>query len=114
MMVRYAQVGQGTPFPDTPDDPKHLGTFIAGPRRKRGKGEDMDEDPLLSCLYKMTFGPAQLYVYALAWVAAFVCAPVYVDYIFHVRVLPHRLVHHSSFVQVKMKCNGIPTLLLVH
>ena len=55
MMVRYAQVEHGAPFPDTPEDPPH----IADLKQKRPpKMEEMD--PILSCLYKMSFGAAQV------------------------------------------------------
>ena len=61
MMVRYAQVERGEPFPDSAEAPPHLDTYIADTKHKiPNKKEDEEEDPILSCLYKMSFGPAQV------------------------------------------------------
>ncbi|KAK8386156.1 hypothetical protein O3P69_010703 [Scylla paramamosain] len=89
MMVRYAQVEQGAPFPDTPEDPPHITDLK---QKRQSKMEEMEQDPILTCLYRMRFGASQLYVYALAWVAVIICAPVYVDYNFLVRQVPARCV----------------------
>ncbi|XP_045136740.1 organic cation transporter protein-like isoform X2 [Portunus trituberculatus] len=87
MMVRYAQVEHGAPFPDTPEDPPHITDLK---QKRSSNAEETGLDPTLACLYRMSFGASQLYVYALAWIAVIICAPVYVDYNFLVRQVPTR------------------------
>ncbi|MPC62154.1 hypothetical protein E2C01_056237 [Portunus trituberculatus] len=86
-MVRYAQVEHGAPFPDTPEDPPHITDLK---QKRSSNAEETGLDPTLACLYRMSFGASQLYVYALAWIAVIICAPVYVDYNFLVRQVPTR------------------------
>ncbi|XP_064117450.1 organic cation transporter protein-like isoform X1 [Macrobrachium nipponense] len=52
--------------------------------------KDEEGDALLYFLYKMKFGISQLYVYALAWLAVLICAPVYVVSNFLIRRVSHR------------------------
>ncbi|XP_069998962.1 organic cation transporter protein-like [Penaeus vannamei] len=54
------------------------------------KTNKLENDPLLASFYKMDFGTAQFYVYFLAWLGAFVSAPVYVDSNFLIRRTKHR------------------------
>ncbi|KAK3851580.1 hypothetical protein Pcinc_041785 [Petrolisthes cinctipes] len=110
-MVKYAPVQENVLFAVTSDSPPPTLTLQTSKANNIEKGEcnnssinisengssrdnmeEVDEHPLLACLYKMDFGPAQIYVYVLAVVAALLSAPVYVDYIFLYRQLPYRQV----------------------
>lgn len=57
MMVRYAHVEQGAPFPDTPEDPPHITDLK---QKRPSKMEDMEQDPILASLYRMRFGASQV------------------------------------------------------
>ncbi|XP_068200657.1 solute carrier family 22 member 21-like [Palaemon carinicauda] len=54
------------------------------------KATDQERDSLLYFLYNMKFGYSQLYLYGLAWLAIFICAPVYVDSNFLIRRVQYR------------------------
>lgn len=72
-MVKYAPVQENVLFAETPDNPSATMTLQpsktkpaastssrpTSPTNSRG-AEEVDEHPLLACLYKMDFGPAQV------------------------------------------------------
>lgn len=70
-MVKYAPVQENVLFAETSDSPPPTmtlqpsktkpaaSTSASSPTSDRGV-EEVDEHPLLACLYKMDFGPAQV------------------------------------------------------
>ncbi|XP_042209976.1 organic cation transporter protein-like isoform X3 [Homarus americanus] len=92
MNIKYGQVQQSDLQPRPPQHSFETQRRTTSQNNKMSAKANLESDPLLDHFYNMNFGRAQWYVYTLSWIAAVISAPVYVDSIFLIRILPHRCV----------------------